>query len=179
MITSLEDESSVKLKVILEQEKIDNLQSELSIKERQMMKMKGVEQRLVQSKLMLHRIEGKLNSGINILTSLLSKLCSEYNFKLGTIEKKFSIIFEMLDSLQPKLLNFKKQLYIQSSELPNLQSDNFQETEELKSIKEELTGGDSEAAINSDIKVVATSQSQPHPLSQVMKKASEKEILGK
>ena len=136
LMTSLEDESNVKVKVNLEQGEIDSLQSELLIKTQLVMKMKGAEQRLAQSKLVINKIERKLSSGIEMLTSSQSKLCS----KLDTIEMKVNKSIEMLSSLQPKLLNFEKQL-------------------------------------NSDVKVLAAAQLQPHLLSQVMEMTSEKEKL--
>ena len=175
LMTNLENESNVKIQVNLEQGEIDSLQSELSIKTRQVIKMKGVEQRLAQSKLMINKIERKLSSGIEMLTSSRSKLCSEYNVKLDTIEKKINKSIEMLSSLQPKLLNFEKQLTIKGTAL---QSDNMEEAEKLKSMKDELTETYSETVINSDVKVQATSQSQPHLTSQVVEKTSDKEILG-
>ena len=177
LIRSLEDESSVKIKVNLEQEKIDSLQSELLTKTKQLVKMKGVEQRLAQSKLMLNKIERKLSSGIEMVTSSRFKLWSKYDVKLDTIEKKINKSIEMLSSLQPKLLNFEKQLSTKSTALSNLQSDSLQETEKLKNMKEELTGTYSEAVIKSDVDVPATVQIQPHLISQVTEKTNEKELL--
>ena len=100
LITSLEDESNVRIKVNFEQGEIDSLQSELLIKRQQVLQMKEVEQRLGQSKLMLNKKQRKLSNDIEMLTSSQSELCSAYTVKLDSIEKKITNIIEILSSLQ-------------------------------------------------------------------------------
>ena len=90
LITSLEDESNVKIKVKFEQEEIDSLQYGLLMKRQQVLKMKEVELRLGKSKLMLNKMQRKLSNDIEMLTSSQSKLCSAYVVKLDSIEKKIT-----------------------------------------------------------------------------------------
>ena len=93
--TSLEDKS-----IGIEQTKIANLQSELSIKMQELDKLKNNERKVAalytQSRIEIDKMEKRLSSGIEWLASAPLKLCSE-------IETKLSRNITMLSNLQLKL----------------------------------------------------------------------------
>ena len=100
--TSLEDKS-----IEIEQTKIANLQSELSIKTQELDKLKNNERKVAalytQSRIEIDKMERRLSSGIEWLASAPLKLCSETEIKLDTIETKLSRNIAMVSNLQLKL----------------------------------------------------------------------------
>ena len=101
-MTSSEDKSNVGMKI--EQAKSANLQSELSTKTQELEKLKMKERKLAalysQSKVELYKVERGLTSGIEWLSSIPLKLCSETEIKIDTIEAKLSRNITTLSRLQ-------------------------------------------------------------------------------
>ena len=101
-MTSSEDKSNVGMKI--EQAKSANLQSELSTKTQELDKLKMKERKLAalysQSKVELYKVERGLTSGIEWLSTVPLKLCSETEIKIDTIEAKLIRNITTLSRLQ-------------------------------------------------------------------------------